>query len=108
MVFTKDEMDMKIEEFQNRAIKEFEFCHQLYRTATIRLLAAKYHYYVLNTTIMDDIAYDLCESSWYCMGIALGMLKEDETSPCIDFDHKHPLAQEGIALAKILKPRRSK
>jgi FKBP-type peptidyl-prolyl cis-trans isomerase 2 len=40
------------------------------------------------------------------MGRALGILAEDETSPCIDFDFNHPMANKGIKLANKLLKRR--
>lgn len=98
-------MNDKIEEFKLRIRVESEYCEELYRHATIRLLAHKYAYYVLNGHYIEDIGYDGEEKSWYVMGRALGYLKEDETSPCIDFDEKHPLAKEAIEYSKTLKLR---
>lgn len=98
------ELNPRIEEFQNRIESEGrEFCEELYRYATIRLLAHKYAYYVMNGHFISDGAYDGEEKSWYVMGRALGLLKEDETSPCVDFDTKHPLASEAITYAQTLK-----
>lgn len=94
-----------IAEFQKRMETELDFCHELFETATIRLMAAKYAYYVAHGHFMEDYAYDICEKGWYVMGRALGLLKEDETSPCLDFDEKHPKAAEGMALAKKLMRR---
>lgn len=96
-------LDERIAEFKERIKTDgSEFCHELFEWATIRLLAHKYAYYVANEPYIKDITYDGEEKSWYVMGRALGVLKEDETSPCIDFDLKHPLAQKGIKLAKEL------
>jgi hypothetical protein len=54
--------------------------------------------------LVKDITYDLEEKHWHCMGLALGILNPEETSPCIGFDSTHPLAPEGIKLAdKLLK-----
>jgi hypothetical protein len=96
-------IDERIKEFQARFPTEKDFCEELYRDATIKLLAAKYAYYVLSQPYLKDITYDLMEKSWYVMGRALGHLKEDETTPCVDWDEKHPLANEAIELANRLK-----
>lgn len=95
----------RIAEFQERALSERAFCEELFRDATVRLLAHKYIYYVESKQFVDDVAYDCEEETWFVMGRALGLLTEDETSPCVDFDEKHPLAKEGIRLARRLKPR---
>lgn len=92
----------RIEVFKQRIKTEPDFCLELFEHATIRLMAMKYAYYVLNEEIIKDYAYDIEEKCWYVMGIALGLLKEDEVSPCVDFDEKHPKAADGIALAKAL------
>ena len=92
----------QIDHFKKRIGDEPEFCEHLYRYATIRLLAHKYAYYVKSNSYVEDITYDLEEKGWYVMGRALGHLKEDETSPCVDFDYDHPLAKEGIELAERL------
>lgn len=95
----------KIEAFKKRIeVDGLEFCESLYKHATIRLLCHKYAYYVLHVQYVKDYGYDHEEKDWFVMGRALGHLKEDETSPCIDFDHNHPLASEGISLSKRLKP----
>ena len=78
------------------------FCLELFETATIRLMAHKYAYYVCSNPYLDDNAYDLEEKGWYAMGVALGLLKEDEISPCVDFDPNHGYADKGIELAKSL------
>jgi hypothetical protein len=98
-------IEERIEEFKKRIEIEPEFCRELFDHATVRLLCHKYAYYVLNKHFIEDIGYDLEEKSWFVMGRALGLLKEDETSPCIDFDPNHPKANEGIALANTLTPR---
>ncbi len=100
------EAEDKVNEFKLRCETEKEFCEELYRDTTIRLLAHKYAYYILSGNFVDDIAYDMEEQSWCIMGRALGHLTEDDTSPCIDFDPNHPLADEGIKLAKTLKLRK--
>jgi len=97
------EFDTRIEEFRKRVETEKEFCEELYRETTIKLLAAKYAYYILNNAYNSDMWYDLTEKEWYVMGRALGHLKESDHSPCTDFDEKHPLAQEGATLAMKLK-----
>ena len=89
--------------FTARLVTERAFCEQLFRYATIRLLAHKWAYYVHSAHYTEDYAYDLEEQSWYMMGRVLGHLREDETSPCVDFNSAHPLADEAIAYAKTLK-----
>jgi hypothetical protein len=95
------------EAFRKRMETELEWCHELFKYATIRLLALKYAYYVESRTIVEDVTYDGEEAGWFMMGSCLGLLKEDETSPCIDFDPKHPYADEAIALAKTLKEKKT-
>lgn len=101
----KEHLQPRIDAFKVRMETELEFCEELFRYATVRLLAAKYAYYELAKPFIEDLAYDGEEESWYVMGRALGHLKEDETSPCVDWNANHPLAQEGIELAKKIKPR---
>jgi hypothetical protein len=84
-----------------------EFCESLFEYATIRLLSHKYAYYVLDKNYISDIAYDGEERSWYVMGRALGLLSEDQISPCIDFDSSHALAPQAIELAIKLTERGS-
>jgi hypothetical protein len=96
----------RIEDFKTRIEIEPDVCQALYDYATIRLLAHKYAYYKLSQEIIKDAGYDHEEQSWYVMGRALGVLKEDETSPCIDFDENHPLASEGQKLAELLLKRK--
>lgn len=93
----------RIEDFKKLINEDKKYCEQLYHYATVRLMAHKYAYYVQSGNFISDDGYDCEEKSWYVMGRALGHLKEDEKSPCIDFDEKHPLAKEGIELAKKLK-----
>ena len=100
-------LDQRIDEFKKRMETELDWCEELFRYATVRLLALKYAYYVESRSIVEDITYDGEEKGWYVMGRALGRLKEDETSPCIDFDRNHPYAEEAIALAKTLKEKKS-
>lgn len=99
MLYSKQQVADGIKDFQKRMETEKEFCEELYRWATVRLLACKYAYYTLDTEIVKDATYDAIESAWYVMGRSLGHLKEDETSPCLDFDDRHPLAEEGRQLA---------
>lgn len=94
--------EARVEAFKIKMGTELEFCNQLFREATVRLLAAKYCYYIKDDQMWKDYSYDVYEKSWWIMGMALGLLNEDEFTPCIDFDIKHPLAQEGIALASKL------
>jgi NAD-dependent DNA ligase len=90
----------RIEEFKSRVSSNPEFYQKLYEETTVRLLAFKYAYYILAETIVKDDFYDGLEQSWYVMGRGLGLLNEDETSPCVGFDENHPMAEQGIALAK--------
>lgn len=94
-----------IEKFKSRISEDgADFCKSLFEYATVRLMCHKYAYYVLQTHFVDDVAYDIEEKSWYIMGRALGLLEEDETSPCVDYDSKHPQAKAGEKLAKSLIP----
>jgi len=97
-----------IELFQKRMETELPFCKGLFEYATVRLLAFKYAYYVLDKHIVEDITYDGEEKNWYNMGIALGVLKEDETSPCVGFDASHPLARKAMKLAARLPEKKLK
>jgi hypothetical protein len=101
----KQTEEERIEEFKKRIEVEPEFCLELFEYATVRLMCHKYAYYVKSIQFVEDIAYDGEEKGWFIMGRALGLLKEDETSPCVDFDPTHPKADEGIALANTLKPK---
>lgn len=92
---TKEE---RIKEFGGRTDKEF--CEELFKKQTIRVLAFKYAYYMDGESLVDDQVYDLEEEDWYIMGRGLGHLKEDETSPCVGFDEKLPLAEEAIKFYK--------
>lgn len=78
---------------------DYEHKLNLFIWATMRLMAAKYAYYVLSKQWMDDAAYDNEERSWRQLGRELDLLQEDETSPCIDWDDAAPYAEEGTALA---------
>lgn len=98
-------IEQQIEAFKQRVeVDGLEFCTELFEYATTRLMAHKYAYYVNASLFVDDYSYDMEERDWYVMGRALGLLKEDETSPCIDFDYSHLFAQAGIDLAGSLKP----
>jgi hypothetical protein len=57
-------------------------------------MIAKYAYYVHNHGIMPDWAYDYLEKDWHDLGIKLGRLSENDTSPCVDFNWDHPLAKQ--------------
>jgi hypothetical protein len=96
---TTEDSAQRIVEFQARMTEELDFCNELFDYATIRILAAKYCYYVLNKHVWDDAQYDGEEKSWYVMGRALGLLKEDETSPCVGFNADHPHAAAGMVQA---------
>lgn len=97
------DVNKSIEEFKVRIEKDGkDFCQELFERATVRLMAHKYAYYVCHNNFVSDYAYDFEEKSWYVMGRALGFLKEDETSPCVDYDPKHPYAEEGRKLAERL------
>lgn len=95
-------VEQGIIDFKKRMETELEFCQELFEDATIKVMAAKYAYYVESNPYKDDVAYDILEKDWYIMGRALGVLNEDETSPCVDFNEKHPMAAKGIELAKRL------
>lgn len=95
----------RIEAFKKRMETELEFCRELFDTATVRLLSHKYAYYVEDNPYIDDLTYDGEEKTWFVMGRALGLLKEDEISPCVGFDEKHPMAAKGAELAKKLMRR---
>lgn len=93
-------VEKSIKEFKERIdLDGLEFCKELYRHATVRPLAAKYAYYVLDRPYLKDVSYDGSEQGWYIMGRALGVLNEDETSPCVGFNEKHPLAKEAVELS---------
>ena len=91
-------VEQRIEWFKVR--EDREFCEQLYKETTIRLLAFKYAYYVKGETLVKDQTYDNEEQSWYVMGAALGYLKEDETSPCVGWGSGHKWAKEAVQLAE--------
>lgn len=76
-----------------------EYQIELFNWMTLRLMAAKYAYYIENKNYVDDLNYDLSEKDWYKFGLELGLLTEDETSPCIDFDFNHPMANDAQDLA---------
>lgn len=93
-------------EFKLRTKEDPDYCLELFHYATVRLLAFKYAYYVLNKYIAEDIQYDGEEKCWYLMGRALKLLDKNETSPCVGFDAKHVLAQKGMELAISLPTKR--
>ena len=74
----------------------------LFKWMTLRLLGAKYAYYILSNNYIKDVTYDLEEKQWFKFGRELNLLVEDETSPCIDFDFNHELAKDAELLAKFL------
>lgn len=97
--FTSEIVQQHIIEFKERIKIEPDYCRQLFKEQTIRVMAAKYAYYKTDRQFLTDAAYDTAEKCWYIMGRALGVLNEDETSPCIDYDEKHEYANEGKELA---------
>jgi len=103
MYYTKSQIEENIKMFKKRAETEPEFCQKLFDNSTIRLLSHKYAYYECNAAYLTDASYDSEEKGWYVMGRALGLLKEDETSPCIGFDYLHPFAERAIILSKCLQ-----
>ena len=94
-----DALEDRISAFKARLKEEPTFCAELYDYATVRLMAFKYAYYILGEEIVKDQTYDQEEKGWYVMGRAMGLLAEDETSPCVGFDESHPKAKEGIEFA---------
>lgn len=98
-----DSIEARIEAFKERVETDGQkYCIYLFNLATIRLLAHKYAYYQLGGHFISDDGYDIEEQSWFVMGRALGLVAEDETSPCVGFDHNHPLAEAGKELASKL------
>jgi hypothetical protein len=99
-MYSKAEILKGIEEFKKKIETDGRsFCEDLFQNSTVRLMTHKYLYYILNDQATDDTSYDYLEKEWYIIGRALGTLKEDETSPCVDFDYNHKLANEAIELA---------
>jgi NAD-dependent DNA ligase len=96
--YTEYQIEQNIREFKERIREDRDFCEDLYYNQTIFVLCYKYSYYVSGKYLVNDDVYDATEKSWYVMGRALGHLKKEQTSPCIDFDNSHPLAQKGIVL----------
>jgi len=99
-------MESRIVEFKERIKIEPQFCRGLFNYATVRLLAAKCAYYVYDNPYISDLTYDLEEKNWFVMGRALNLISEHETSPCVDWDSKHPLARKAMKLAGKLMSRR--
>ena len=86
-------------------VSDLEFKKSVFKWQTLRLMAAKYAYYIRAEPYLKDIGYDMAEKEWFKMGRELGLLKEDETSPCIDFDEKHELAKDAKLLGNyLIKP----
>lgn len=102
MIFTEKYVNKAILDFKKRIEEDKPYCEGLYIYATTRLLAAKYAYYILGESFLKDITYDCEEKVWYIMGRAFNILKEDETSPCIEWDENHFLAKDAMKLAKSL------
>ncbi len=98
-------IERRISEFAKRCETEREFCLELFNNETVAILAAKYSYYERDCEFWEDMRYDIREKTWYIMGRALGILAEDETSPCVGFDYNQPLAGEVIKLEKRLRRR---
>lgn len=96
----------RIEAFEKRMKEEPEFCQDLFTYATLRLMAAKYAYYILGESFIKDDAYDAEENSWFVMGRALGHIieteKTDKVTPCVGWDENHPLANDSKELALLL------
>lgn len=103
MLHTEEYIQKSISEFKKRIQLEPQFCKGLFEHQTARLIAMKYYYYVLGRFIVKDDGYDVAEKEWYIMGRALGILEEDETSPCIGYDNKHPMNRRGLKIAGSLK-----
>ena len=83
-------------------LKELDHKLNLFKWMTLRLLAHKYAYYILSTNYIKDATYDLEEKNWFRFGRELGLLAEDETSPCVGFNFNHPLAKDAATLARYL------
>lgn len=80
--------------------KPTEYQLELFAWMTLRLMAHKYAYYICDTHYVKDVTYDLEEKDWYAFGRELGLLKEDETSPCVGFSYEHPMANDAEDLSK--------
>ncbi len=97
-------IENQIAEFEKRIeVDGLEFCAALFEDAEIKVMAAKYAYYILGTSHLSDDAYDLIEHSWYVMGRALGDIDADETSPCVGWDSGQRSATKGRDLAHKLR-----
>lgn len=77
-----------------------KYKHVLFNWMTLRLMAHKYAYYVHGEAYLKDVTYDLEEKGWHRFGVELGLLNDDEHSPCIDFDWNHPMAQDAKVLSE--------
>lgn len=95
-----------IKEFKERIKKEPEVCMRLFKHTEIHLMAMKYAYYVVGIPYVKDVTYDGVERSWYIMGRALGILNENETSPCVGFDENHKYAKRARLIAYKLRKRK--
>jgi hypothetical protein len=99
-MLSQAEVNDRIKEFKKRIEDDGrDFCFSLYEDASIKLMAHKYLYYILSESIIRDETYDILEKIWYVMGRALDILKEDEISPCVDFDTNHVYAKQAEELA---------
>lgn len=67
---------------------------------SLELMKHKYRYYVLCRPTISDFSYDRLEREWYLLGTRLGFLSEGDSSPCIDFDTNHQLANEAIEVVE--------
>ena len=108
MIYSEKETTKRIEETRSRIETDgMEFLGTLFRYAEIRIMAAKYVYYNHPKMVfMEDLQYDIEETNWYIIGRAIGALKEDETSPCIDWDPKQRFAPEAKCLGLRLMKKR--
>lgn len=101
--YTQAKIAEHVQDFKERAKNEPGYCQELFRYATVRLMAHKYGYYVASDPLVSDATYDVEEKGWYCMGLALGLLKDDETSPCVGFDDTHAMAKAGQELYESMR-----
>ena len=108
--YTAVQIEKNIAELKERVKdpSEWKYVYYMFRRQTVRVLAMKYCYYVLNKYWCHDDQYDAEEKTWYVMGRALGELKEEETSVCIDFDESHPMAKRAIFYAHAIKEKQVK
>lgn len=72
----------------------------VFKFYTLRLMSFKYGYYIMCKVLEHDRVYDTHERTWFQLGRKLGILTEEQTSPCIDFDFAHPMARRAEKYAK--------